>query len=132
MFWSTIRIIGLNDSTEGGGPVLSKLQYDFLSRYEVGNNLFVVRGFGVDLSANIFMYETDDDTDPTDADAHFYIRFPFGVEHFFSSKYPNISYSLQGDFYIGVQMEATSVPDQAKISPRFGLNPGIYFRVYYK
>jgi hypothetical protein len=35
---------GLNDETEGGGPVLKKLQYDFLFRYEVGDNLFFVKG----------------------------------------------------------------------------------------
>lgn len=67
--------------------------------------------------------------------AHVYCRIPVGVEHFFSKKFPSLSYSFEADFYAGLDLYLykynTGLQKSYNLSLNMGLTPRFFLHLYF-
>ena len=129
---------------------VTEIRYDWLRRKKspLLDELYITGGIGFavdfsvrsDESRSFYDYDTIELRDEYKfASTSFYARFPIGFEHFFLKKYPNISYSLEADFYAGVGYDYASsrheglslVKSDTKAGEiSLGVIPRFYFRFY--
>ncbi len=108
---------------------ISEIRYDWLRRKKCTllENSYTTRGIGI---ASTFRGSFHGES--RKVDFSFYIRFPIGFEHFFLKRYPNISYSLQADFYSGLGYEH-SAPYNVNVAHLYlGVAPRFFFRFYFR
>jgi hypothetical protein len=149
--------IGNNESrtdygSNGDGQVVdvrvTEIRYDWLRRKKSSlvDNLYLTGGVGLATAFSAHsdemktVYDTlEDNRKFKYLDLSFYTRFPIGLEHFFLKQYPNISYSLEADFYAGfgynykdLKYEGFHQLENKTSTGRviFGVEPRFYFRFY--
>jgi hypothetical protein len=131
---------------------LEPIRFDWLRRSQPMSieGLFLVHGYGVGLSGDASEHEDDRSGDDYYRDAYrlrqrariyLYLYLPLGVEYFFWERYPNVSFSVQADFYCrfgyGYDFEYSryAYTDEYENNSGYftlGLDPAFYFRFYFK
>jgi hypothetical protein len=131
---------------------IDRIRFDWLRRSQPMSieGLFLVRGYGLGLSGDASEYE--DDRRDNDyymemyrlrqrARIYLFLYLPLGIEYFFWERYPNVSFSVQADFYCrfgyGYDFEYQSYYDIEEYESHsgyftIGLEPSFYFRFYFK
>ena len=120
-----VNVLGLaydpRDFSYNIGP--TEIDYTWFDRNEIlgVNNMFLVKGMGFGLDYYIY-------GDSSSRRGHVYLKilFPFGIEHFFYSGIPNLSYTVDATFY-----GAIGVDSQDGCYVKLGVTPKFYFRWYF-
>lgn len=112
---------------------ISRLRYDWLHREKTDlmDNLYYIWGNGIGL-----VYDTEKTDILSNLEVDLIYYHPLGFEQFFWDKYPNLSYSIQADFYAGVSYfsRSTSYNSGYETSTSFsvGVQPRFFLRYYIK
>jgi len=99
------------------------ISYTWLDRKEISGveNMFFVKGMGVGISYYIYGSSTS-----RSGNISLAALFPVGIEHFFYSAIPNLSYSVEARFFGKLETSSPSV-----YSLTLGVSPYFYIHWYF-